>query len=78
MLDASPSSRARIFILGHADLMPGSKTSSYIRAIVLYKARHHSMQLWPCLFWWFRQWGLEAEVYSKSNFNHPARLLGAG
>ena len=74
LLDAPPSSRARIFILGHADLMPGSKTSSYIRAIVLYRARHHSIQIWPCLFRWFRLWELEADVYSKSNFNHPALL----
>ncbi len=78
MLDAPSFLRARIFILGHADLMPGSKTSSYIRAIVLYKARHHFMQMWPCLFRWFRRWELEADVYSKSNFNHPARLLGSG
>ena len=72
MLDAPPSSRAHIFILGHAGLMSGSKTSSYIRAIVLHKARHHSMQLWPCLFRWFRQWEMEADVYSDSNFNRPA------
>ena len=78
MLYAPSSSRAHIFILGHAGIMSGSKTSSYIRAIVFHKARHHSMQLWPCLFRWFRQWELEADGYFKSNFNHPAHLLRAG